>query len=181
MQVEQRDGGERERPERAPRGSLGLPQRERERPERQRHGREVVEEPDQERLAPEERAAEERKAGVGAEGPQKRTQRVGKSDGDEGEQDQVRPLRGPEGKRERRARQVVEQVLRLAEGEREVLTGLPGGVPPVPQGCHRRNVLGEIGEGQVVRGPERNDRRRGAGAQEPGPERVVFVGPVQGR
>ena len=180
VQVEERRSSARQDPQVPPRGRFRLAQRERERPDGERHRGDVVEEPDQERLAPEQRAREERQARVGAERAQQRAQRIRVRHGDGREQDQVRPLGGAEGECQRRADQVVEQVLRLAELEREVLLRLPRRVPPMPQGGDGRYVLGKIGEGQVRGGPQRHHHRRRARAQEPGPQRVVFVGPVQG-
>src|SRR5438445_3672448 len=50
----------------------------------------------------------------------------------------------------------------LPELEREVLLRLPGRVPPVPEGGNGGDVLRQIGEGQVGRGPERDRGRRRA-------------------
>ena len=44
----------------------------------------------------------------------------------------------------------------------------------MPQGGNGGDVLRQIGEGQVGRGPERDRGRRRAREQETGPERVVF-------
>src|SRR5256712_11272066 len=107
------------------------------------------------RLAPEERASEQRQARVDAQRPQKRAQRVWIRDRDGGEQDEVRPLRASERERQRRAGQGVEQVLRLPELEGEVLLRRPGGVPTAPQGRQGGDVLRQIGEGQGAPGPER--------------------------
>ena len=180
MQIEERHRGQREQRQRPPRGRLRLAHRQRQRPERQGHRGQVVEEADEERLAPEERAGEEREAGVGLEGFEQRPQRIGEGDGDAGEQDQIGPLRRAERKRQQRAEQVIEQVLRLPEREREVLLRLPGGVEPVPQRPDGGHVLRQISEGQVRRGPEWQHGRGRADAQQPLPERMVLVGPAQG-
>jgi hypothetical protein len=113
-----------------------------ERPEQERQRGEVVEEPDQQRLAPEERRCEEGQPLVGAQRAQQRPQGERQARADEREQHQVRALRGPEGHGEQRAGEVVEQVLRLREREREVLLRLPGWIPEVAQRRDRRRVLG---------------------------------------
>ena len=180
VQVEERHRGQRQERQRPPRRGLCLADSQRQRPEQERHGREVVEEADEQRLAPEERAAEEREPGVGLQGPQQRPQRIGEGDGHAGEQHQIGALGGAERKGQHRAHQVIEEVLRLPEREREVLLRLPGGVEPVPQRPDGRHVLRQVGEGQVRRAPQRQHGGGGAEAQQPLPQRMVLIGPVQG-
>ena len=118
-------------------------------------------------MVPEQRAGEERQSLVAAERTKERAHRVRPGDRRRREEDEVRALRRAYDQRERSAREVIEEVLTLAERERVVLGNSPSGIVEVGERRDRRDVLGQIGERQERAREERQGVDERANEEKP--------------